>query len=261
MQVYLTLLALANVRETMRMVILGMLCVRSWWNGTPELMAFFAGVLFAELSASASLKQHELLKHTSLSRDTGELSASKTRLDRLWTLFKYLAFVVGVYLLSLPIRIQPDNGIDPNFPPDWFFLHFAPPLSGWHAEITMRTWHTFGAILVVGSMRVLPRLRAPFETKVAQFLGYISFSMYLCHQTVLRIMLHWCLRWTGKLATGVSYFEAHDEGKWGIVFVAWILTIPLILGVLLSASVYMARAVDQRSIALGYHVERRLCRQ
>ena len=259
MQVYLTLLALSNARERVRIVILGLLCVRSWWNGSAEFMAFFAGVLFAELNASASLQHHEIRTHTSLSRDIGGLRALKTRPDRLWTLSKYLACGVGVYLLSLPIRIQPGKGIDPDFPPDWFFLKFAPPLSGWYPEITMRMWHTFGAILVVGSMRVLPRLRAPFETRVAQFLGHISFSMYLCHQTVLRIMLHWCLHWTGKLATGVSYFEAHREGKWGNVFVAWMLTIPMILGVLLSTSYYMARAVDQRSIALGHYVERRLC--
>jgi peptidoglycan/LPS O-acetylase OafA/YrhL len=261
MKTYLTLLALSNARETARLSIIGLLCVRSWWNGTPEFMAFFAGVLLAELDASAFLKQHEIWNHLPVScRNYWGSSGSKTSLMRLSTLAKYCVFGVGIYLVCLPIRIQSDGSIDANFPPDWFFLDLFPPLPWWSTETTMRTWHTFGAILVVGSMRVSPRLRAPFETRVAQFLGRISFSLYLCHQTVLRIMLHWSLRWTSLCVTGVSYFDAHPQGKWGIVFEAWILSVPLIGGVLLLISAYMAEAVDQRSIAIGHYMERRLCR-
>ena len=236
--------------------------MRSLWNGTPEFMAFFAGVFFAELNAYELLRKHEIKAHVSPSdRGHQEPGVYKTRPARLSTLLSYMVFVVGGYLLSLPIRIQSDGSIDANFPPDWFFLKWFPPLSWWDTEATMRTWHTFGAILVVGSMRVLPRLRAPFETRVAQFLGRISFSLYLCHQTVLRIMLHWCLYWTSFCLTGTNYFDAHPEGKWGIVFAAWILTIPLIGGVLLSTSLYMTKVVDERSIAIGHYMERLLCRK
>ena len=261
MKVYLTLLGLSNVRETVRILTIGLLCVRSWWNGTPEFMAFFAGVLYAELGASASFRQHEILSLLPPSRRYNwRLSPFKTVLDRLSSLPKYSVFLLGIYLLCLPIRIQSDGTIDANFPPDWFFLEWCPPLLWWNTETTMRTWHTFGAILVVGSMRVLPRLRAPFETRAAQFLGHISFSLYLCHQTVLRIMLHWSLHWTSLCVTGMSYFEAHPQGKWGIVFLAWMLTTPLIAGVLLLISVYMAELVDRRSIAVGLYMERLLCR-
>jgi hypothetical protein len=261
MKVYLTLLGLSNARETVRTLIIGLLCVRSWWNGTPEFMAFFAGVLYAELSASASFGQHEILSLLPPSRRYNwRLSPSKTVLDRLSSLSRYSVFLLGIYLLCLPIRIQSDGTIDANFPPDWLFLEWCPPLLWWNTETTMRTWHTFGAILVIGSMRVLPRLRAPFETRAAQFLGHMSFSLYLCHQTVLRIMLHWSLHWTSLCVTGVSYFEAHPQGKWAIVFVAWMLTTPLIAGVLLLVSVYMAELVDRRSIAVSLYMERLLCR-
>lgn len=260
LKIYLTLLGLSNAREIARMSIIGLLCVRSWWNGTPEFMVFFAGVLFAELSTSGSFKQQEIRAHISPSyRGHREPSSYKTTLDRLSTLSRYLVFVVGIYLLCLPIRFQPDGTVDANFPPDWFFLKLSLPLPWWDTETTMRTWHTFGAILVIGSMRVSPRLRAPFETRAAQFLGHISFSLYLCHQTILRIMLHWSLHWISLCVTGVSYFDAHPQGKWGIVFIAWILTIPLVVGVLLLISVHMAEAVDQKSIAMGFCIERRLC--
>lgn len=245
MKVYLTLLGLSNTREMVRMIIIGLLCVRSWWNGTPVFMAFFAGVLFAELNASESHKQQEIQPHVSHSyRDHRELSSYETGLDRLSTLLKYLVFVAGICLLCLPTPIRTGA----NFPADWFFLDLSPPLPWWDTETTWRTWHTFGAILVVGSMRILPRLRAPFESRAAQFLGRISFSLYLCHQTVLRIMLNPGLHWTSSCFTGVS-----DDD-----FLAWILTMPLVAGTLLLISVHMADAVDQKSIALGLYIERRL---
>lgn len=208
-------------------------------------MAFFAGVLFAELDASKSLEQQDLQPHASRSyRDHRELSSYEPRPGRLSTLLKYLVFVAGIYLICLPTPI----GTGANFPADWFFLGIFPPLPWWGIETTWRTWHTFGAILVVGSMRTLPRLRAPFESRVAQFLGRISFSLYLCHQAILRIILNPALHWTSAWFTGVG----------GDSFLAWILTVPLIVGILLLISAYMANAVDQKSIALGLYMERRL---
>jgi Acyltransferase family len=261
MKVYLTLLGLSNARPMVRTLIIGLLCVRSWWNGTPEFLAFFAGVLLAEFNLSAMIKQQELQTLVIPShRNHRESTQSRMKRYRLANLIKYLIFLVGIYLVCLPIRIQSDGAIDANFPPDWFFLNLLPPLSWWDTEATMRTWHTFGAILVIGSMCVLPKLQAPFETRTAQFLGHISFSLYLCHQTVLRIMLHWSLHWTSFCVTGISYFDAHPEENWGIVFVAWILTIPLIGAVLLFTSAYMAKVVDQRSIKIGSYIERLLCR-
>ncbi|CAN9416403.1 unnamed protein product [Alternaria alternata] len=114
-------------------------------------MAFFAGVLYAELSASASSGQHEILSLLPPSRRYNwRLSPFKTVLHRLSSLSRYSVFLLGIYLLCLPIRIQSDGTIDANFPPDWFFLEWCPPLQWWNTETTMRTWHTFGAILVIG---------------------------------------------------------------------------------------------------------------
>ncbi|KAH8627010.1 hypothetical protein IG631_19028 [Alternaria alternata] len=211
MKVYLTLLGLSNVRKTVRILIIGLLCVRSWWNGTPEFMAFFAGVLYAELSACVSFGQQEILSPLlSSRRHNRRLSPSKTVLNRLSSLSTYSVFLLGIYLLCLPIRIQSDGTIDANFPPDWFFLEWCPPLLWWNTETTMRTWHTFGAILVVGSMRALPRLRAPFETRAAQFLDCSSYHATLVFTLDERVR-YWrellrssCTRKVGDGISGVD---------------------------------------------------------
>ncbi|KAH7085974.1 hypothetical protein BKA63DRAFT_575369 [Paraphoma chrysanthemicola] len=151
MKVYFTLFGLSNARKIVRMFIIGVLCVRSCWNGAPQYMAFFAGVLFAELSASALLEQHEVRAQLPASVcNRPNMSASGTRLDQLSTLSRYSVFVMGIYLLSLPHPTQPDATKDAYFPPDWFFLNPIPPLPWWSTEITMRTWQTFGAIMVIG---------------------------------------------------------------------------------------------------------------
>lgn len=254
MKVYLTLLGLSTVSESVRKLVIGLLAVRAWWNGGPEYMAFFAGLLLAEQSGASSSRQtNSRLPPYS---DSSKPNAIKPTPSRRVTLLRYLAFSIGIYLLSLPAPTQPDSAIKPVYPADWFFIDLLPPLPWWDLEATVRTWQTFGAILVVSSIHDLPKLKIILESKVAQFLGYISFSLYLCHQTVYRIMLHWSLHWTSLCATGISYFDAYPEGRWGIVFVAWALSIPLIWTILILASRHMATSVDQKSVKLGFYIEK-----
>jgi peptidoglycan/LPS O-acetylase OafA/YrhL len=261
MKVYLALLGLSTVSETARHLAIGLLVVRSWWNGNPEFLAFFTGLLFAELDASASHKHHDLQPPSPATLwDSSKLSASKKTLDQIKTFIHYYIFALGLYLICLPVPVWHEGAKTPTFPPDWFFLNLLPPLPWWDWEIKMRTWHTIGAILVISSMRALPRLRLPFETRLAQFLGHISFSLYLCHQTVYRIMLYRSLSWTSMAISGRDYWDARIQGKNGIVFVAWVVSTAVIGTVVMVTSRYMARTVDQRSVSIAFHMEKLLSR-
>jgi peptidoglycan/LPS O-acetylase OafA/YrhL len=261
MKVYLALLGLATVSDMARLLAVGLLAVRSWWNGEPEFLAFFTGLLFAELNASASRKlSHPRLLSPLALQDLTKSTPSKATWTRLTTFARYYVFVLGLYLLCLPVPVWHEGATTPTFSPDWFFLSVLPPLPWWDWEIKMRTWHTIGAILAINSMRSIPRLRAPFETRIAQFLGFISFSLYLCHQTVYRIMLNRVLNWTCLGISGINYWEAKNSARNGIVFVVWVVATGVIGTVLILGSRWMARTVDQRSVSIGFWVEKMLCR-
>jgi peptidoglycan/LPS O-acetylase OafA/YrhL len=261
MKVYLALLGLSTISTIARHLAVGLLAVRCFWNGNPEFLAFFAGLLFAELDGSASRKHHDLQLSSPLSPwSPSKLGVSKATLSQVMTFFRYYVFALGIYLLCLPVPVWHEGATTPTFSSDWFFLSLLRPLPWWDWEIKMRTWHTIGAILVISSMRALPRLRTPFESRVAQFLGHISFSLYLCHQTVYRIMLNRSLNWTSLGISGINYWEAGNQGRYVIVFVAWAVSTAVIGTILMLASKYMAKTVDQRSVSIGVHVERLLTR-
>lgn len=261
MNVYLALLGLAGVSETARLLLVGLLAGRFLWNGNPEFLAFFVGLLFAELDAATAHRQHSLeLPLSPTAWASPKLNFSRGTVKRLAVFARYYVFALGVYLLCLPAPVWKEGAATPTFSPDWFFLRVLPPLPWWDWEIKMRTWHTLGAILAISSIRAMPLLKKPFETRLAQFLGTISFSLYLCHQTVYRIMLNRSLNWTSLAVSGLNYWEARNQGKDGIVFVAWTVSTVVIGSVLMVWSRYMAKSVDQRSVGFGFRVEKLLSR-
>ncbi|EMD60057.1 hypothetical protein COCSADRAFT_49807, partial [Bipolaris sorokiniana ND90Pr] len=70
-------------------------------------------------------------------------------------------------------------------------------------DTRMRVLYTIGAIMTIGSTRSLPRVCAVFESQPAQFLGRISFSLYLCHITVFRVLRERFFNWTSQVLSGM----------------------------------------------------------
>ncbi|PVI08315.1 hypothetical protein DM02DRAFT_773 [Periconia macrospinosa] len=259
MKVYLALLGLSTVGEQARFLVLGILAIRFGWNGNPEFLAFFAGLLYAELDGR---RKHRDLQLTPTLSGWNEkkYTTPKVTKSQLATVLRYLTFALGFYLICLPVPVWHEGDTTPTFSPDWVFLKVIRPLPWWDWEIKMRTWHTIGAIMVVGCMRHLRPLRAPFEWRTAQFLGHISFSLYLCHQTVYRILLNRLLNWTSLAFSGINYWEAKWQGRDGLVFLTWTLTTVMIGTVSMLGSRYLANSVDQKSVSIGFRVEKHLIR-
>ena len=263
MKIYMTLFGLSMVSETARLLVIGLLAVRGLWNEQPELLAFFAGHLLAELDASASLSNYSLGLPSPLTAkwNSSKLTVCQATVTRIKTFFGYYLFAIGIYLICLPAPRWIGEGAKvPTWQPEWTLFRFLLPFPwlDWASE--MRTWHTIGAVIVVNSIRIFPRLRAPFESRIGQFLGYISFSLYLCHQTVYRILGVRLLSWTSVAMGSKDFWDAKWQGKTATLLVSWIVTISIAGTVLMLVSRYMARVVDQRSVSIAVHIEKLLMR-
>ncbi|KAH9893105.1 acyltransferase 3 [Xylariomycetidae sp. FL2044] len=249
--VYTAIVGLASVRADLRPLLTGLLGLRFLWFGAPEFSAFFAGLTLAELDASSAepvmrlpLPLPETMEKT--------VAQAEAKIREFSNPIKWGLFVAGVYLLCLPVQ-------DP-FPADWFFqTHLNLPYwTEW--EIRMRSWQTIGAVLFIGTVRKTPVLKRPFETPFAQFLGHISFSLYLLHQTVYRIALNRVLDVVSLIFTGQGfwYAEKPENNAGHVFFLAWVVATLSIGSFLAVASRYMARTVDQRSVTLALRIEK-LC--
>ncbi|KAI1343162.1 acyltransferase 3 [Xylariaceae sp. FL0016] len=245
MFIYLALAGFASARADLRPYLAAFLGLRNLWNGNPEFAAFFAGLTLAELDNSTESLQ---LPRSAITEKTAAQTLEK--LQKLRIVAKWVLFATGVYLICLPVQ-------DP-FPADWFFQTRINPPFWVEWETRMRSWQTIGAVLFIGTIRKTPILKKPFETSFAQFLGYISFSLYLLHQTFYRIALNRMLDLVSNVCLGQGYwFAEKEENNAGfVVFLAWTTATLTIAACLTMASKLMAKAVDQRSVTLAHRVER-----
>jgi peptidoglycan/LPS O-acetylase OafA/YrhL len=99
------------------------------------------------------------------------------------------------------------------------------------------TWHTLGAVLLIAGTLGSQPIARMLSVRPLQFLGRISFAMYLIHMPLLMSLGLWVTRQMHK--SGLSYLEAV-----GVSFVVFIATVILV-------SVLFERFVDMPSIRLA----------
>ncbi|KAF2758839.1 hypothetical protein EJ05DRAFT_475098 [Pseudovirgaria hyperparasitica] len=272
LRVYLAVLGFAAVRPRLRPWLVALVGLRLLWLGNPEYTAFIAGLTYAELDdgntsrtmshgelprvtrAAEEEEEERMIRHTPPKTTTTTTTLRLRPLRRAITPAKWAMFAISIYLLCLPVENP--------FPADWAFQrHIRPPYwKDW--EIAMRSWQTIGAVLFIGSVRQLPVLKRPFETRLAQTLGSVSFSLYLLHQTVYRTLLNRMLDWWSWVFLGDGYWEVGPELRGYVVGLVcvWILSVAGLMAVLAVGTRYMTRAVDQRSVVLAHRIEEWCCR-
>jgi len=163
--VWTVLLGLSRCRTNMRLLLQAALIfyhiyiVDGWYCG-----CFLTGMLICDL----------------------DLLAEKDKLPEFFQRFRgqtwlwYAAFAGGLYLGGVP-SITNDLG-HLRDSPGWHLLSYLKPQSFWDFRWFYRYW---AATLLMISIPRIPWLRAFFETSFCQFLGRVSFSLYLVHGPVL----------------------------------------------------------------------------
>ena len=166
--VFLTVMAVAGRSSRMRRACIWLGMAYWTWLGTWDLMQFLAGISIAEWSSS---------RRTNHTEDTEEgLEGKSTRTS----ILHWLLALVALYLLSMP---EGDENVANS--PGYITLATTLTPEGWHSQWGPgRWWPTWGAILFVatldhaGEKSIFQRI---FTSRFAQFLGDISFSLYLLH--------------------------------------------------------------------------------
>lgn len=252
MMLFLTMVGLARLRTTARLIILGLIMTFVYKSDRWEMNLFYCGMLYAELdvirgahtnpATCAALASHN---STPVLPTTERFSSDKpmdfvgtghhpeqaggwkvtssigNKLNRLaWGAFS----IFTLYLLSQP-DAQSENT------PGWRFL--ASLIPEW-VEDKYRYWQCIGAMLFVFCVARMPTWQRLFNTAPIQYLGKISYAIYLMHGPVLHTVGYSIERWAWSV-TGV-------EGWWyyGGFWLAAIFVIP---SVVWAADIFW-RAVD-----------------
>lgn len=224
MMLFLTMLGLSRLRAAIRLMILAMLMTFTYKSDRWEMTLFYFGMLYAELdvirgahtnpatcAALASHTSSPLLPtteqfpssnkpmdfvgtgHHQQQEGKGTNSSASSASSRLSRLAWGALSIFALYLLSQP-DAQGENT------PGWRYL--ASLIPEW-VEDKYRYWQCFGAALFVFCVARMPTWQRFFNTAPIQYLGKLSYAIYLMHGPVLHTVGYGIERWAWSI-TGVE---------------------------------------------------------
>ena len=185
--VFVIVLALSKANQTPRLLIMGIFEFYVLWIGRWDMGLFLGGMLLAEVQ----FLRRDLFPEPSLALNDSTIPSQSGGKRFLKHLQKYLQhllticlFFMGLFLISFP-------DIHSESTPGYIQLHSWTPEPYRTFYLIQKFWDTIGALIVLTAISFsppigyahdsTPLLQIPFNTRLAQYLGDISFSLYMLH--------------------------------------------------------------------------------
>ncbi|KAF2096402.1 acyltransferase-like protein [Rhizodiscina lignyota] len=197
---FLTLLGLARTKVWMRLTLLVGVMWFTIRGDRWEMVLFLAGMFLAEL---------DLIRGPLTPSSPGATEATATlapqsekeieappRVPKIVShLMRYIWVALGI--LGLYFMSQPDSSFDST--PGWMWLSTFIPK--WYTQ-RYRFYQCLGSVIFVWATNNSQILQRPFNHPFAQYLGKISYALYLVHGPVIHVVGYrveeWCWSVTGR---------------------------------------------------------------
>ncbi|TDZ73132.1 hypothetical protein CTRI78_v001417 [Colletotrichum trifolii] len=255
--VFLTHLAFSRLRVRVRLFFHAALVCYALYTVRWEYFLFLGGLLCADLHfflKPTSDEEHgpaswDTLPLFSAARRHGAtallekaVSATSSCVRKLRQVASLLSFALAIWLLSYP-----KQGDDAPITPGYRTLAaLAPSQYGRHGDLL---WIPLGAVLLVFTVDRSPRLQRIFTARWAQYLGRVSFAIYLVHNCML-----WLVGWhLVRFFTAFTGAGTDEEYVLGVLLATCVL-VPLIVCVADLAQ----RWIDARAVRFAAWVEGKL---
>ncbi|CAK7213048.1 hypothetical protein SBRCBS47491_001670 [Sporothrix bragantina] len=154
-----------------------------------------------------------------------------------WTIYKCICFVALLFVMSIP-----DEGHGAAQTPG--FITLVKLLPTYHAarHALDAFYMPLAAVGIVFTVDRTPFLQRIFTHPFSQYFGYISYSMYLIHGTVIWTIGHWTIR---KAVAVIGMETQWQYGLAVMVSAAVVWTVTIILADLAT------RTIDKKAVTLG----------
>ncbi|KAJ4003469.1 hypothetical protein NW752_012085 [Fusarium irregulare] len=231
MLIYIFLLGTAFMKAKWRTRIGSCLSAYSLIFGRWDMATFLGGMLLSE---------HDIRRSSDLPPSAAGAKARGVDFQRTTkgTALRWAGIVLALYFLSYP-----DAGAE--YTPGFAYLstwvpRYYIPLSGW------MFYQAMGAVLLVACIMRSPVLVRMLESRFPQYLGKVSFSLYLVHGPVLHSLGFWIMP---------RLFDSF--GKMGGYAIGWV--------ILMAVTFYLTNLwnnkVDVWSVTVGRRVEKMLAEE
>lgn len=229
---FITHMLIGRMRSAIRLATLGFLLVwGTYWNRW-EMVPFWAGALLAELDLIKA-GQESLVCEKRVQE-----APSRNSRSTLMSIMNTGIFMVGLFLASYP---DADGHISPGY------IRLTNMIPERYTQ-KHRFWPTIGAVMIVWGVGNLSFLKKTiFESYIMQFLGKISFPLYVCHGFVIHTLGYMVMNWTWQSMGG---YDDWYKFKLGFAFSA-VCTVAVTVWV----SHVFLRVVDVRCVRFAKWLE------
>ncbi|KAF4977048.1 hypothetical protein FZEAL_6365 [Fusarium zealandicum] len=187
---FLTILATARLRTQYRFLTVTGIMLFTYRNSRWEFLMFLCGMVLAEMDLIRGA-------HVVPPALPVEEKVQPPRRQMFQTIIWFISSILGLYLMS-----QPDEGGDRT--PGWIYLTSLIPK--WWAADKYRYWQCTGAAIFVLSVSRSPNWQRLFTSAFVQYLGKISYALYLMHGPVIHTV--------GYQFEKLAYSLTGIEGNW-----------------------------------------------
>ncbi|MCJ1226720.1 hypothetical protein MMC12_003373 [Toensbergia leucococca] len=196
MVLFLMILGLARCRTMIRLILEAGITLHCFLHVRWDVALFSAGMMIAEVNiiyeSKAKTQDFEVDDLPEIDRTRRKVSVkSIARVSIL-----VFCLMLGIYLAGYPR----DHA---NKTPGYMFLSSLWP---YKYSYKRRFWHAQAAILIVSSISFLPICQKIFTTRVARYLGKISYALYLVHGLMNRTF--------GRAITSAVWNIVGRDGWW-----------------------------------------------
>ncbi|KAH7177078.1 acyltransferase family-domain-containing protein [Dactylonectria macrodidyma] len=234
---FLIYIGTSHLKTRFRIISLILIIFITYRQGRWDFLMFLCGLACVEWNYTCGVHA-DILAAALPQSEKGEAEGPRLPLRTIaWNLVSILA----LYLLSQPIYCLDET-------PGWVTLGSMIP-EWWGDKIQHRYWQCLGAVLFTLSVSHSAFWQRIFTSNLAQYLGKISFSLYLVHSRFTRWWQFLLQRFIFLYITGVEGIN-YDYGFWlGTFFI--------VPGVICVADVF-CRAVDIPLVRFSKWVEVKL---
>lgn len=263
--VYILITGLSTWRMKSKLYVLPVIAAFFIWYGNWDTFGFVWGLWLAQKAVAAHESSQDHASELEMAEFEGGfhgysplprvfgLGSAKMRKHGhvLSFIAKASTFVMGYYLLCL--------GNDGYLPPGYQFLSALQPFR-WRDRwaIYQFCWKTIGSAMLVYGISEFPRLQKPLITRPVQYLGKISFALYLLHETIYALWRNPLRDFVFLILSGSEYESSgHASGISPFAFyLTWWITGAILGTVSVVAAHYYTIHVDNRCVALAKKVDR-----
>ncbi|KAJ5689995.1 hypothetical protein N7462_004387 [Penicillium macrosclerotiorum] len=130
----------------------------------------------------------------------------------------------------------------------------------WHDTLTANEcWETIGAVLVIFAISQSNYLQYPLNSRPIQYLGKISFSLYLVHPSVYFMLLQPIRDLVWFLISQKPYPGTVEAIYYTLPFwSAWTASFLITAGVIIVIAHFFTRFIDEKSVIIARSIEKKI---